>query len=72
MPITPFLKGQASDPELVEAMGTAFCDAPGLTDRTDAITTLVAEKIVELAQRGLRNPTAMHLMAINEIKSNSL
>jgi hypothetical protein len=75
VPITPFLKGQAFDPELVEAMGTAFvstCDALGLTDRTDAITTLVAEKIVELAQRGLRNPTAMHLMAINEIKSNSL
>jgi hypothetical protein len=75
VPITPFLKGQAFDPELVEAMGTAFvstCDALGLTDRTDAITTLVAEKIVELAQRGLRNPTAMHLMAINEIKANSL
>jgi hypothetical protein len=75
VPITPFLKGQAFDPELVEAMGTAFvstCDALGLTDRTDAITTLVAEKIVELAQRGLRNPTAMHLMAINEIKSNWL
>ena len=71
MPITPFLMGQAFDPELVEAMGAAFvstCDALGLTVRTDAITTLVAEKIVELAQRGLRNPTAMHLMAINEIQ----
>ena len=71
LPITPFLKGQAFDPELVEAMGAAFvstCDALGLTDRTDAITTLVAEKIVELAQRGLRNPTAMHLMAVNELK----
>ena len=74
LPITPFLEGQAFDPELVEAMGAAFvstCDALGLTDRTDAITTLVAEKIVELAQRGLRNPTAMHLMAVNELKQNS-
>src|SRR5438046_9771840 len=59
MAITPFLRGQAFDPELVEAMGTAFtntCDALGLTDRADPITSLVAEKIVELAQRGLRHP----------------
>lgn len=73
MPITPFLKGQAFDPELVEAMGAAFvstCDALGLTDRTDAITTLVAEKIVELAQRGLRNPTAIHMLAMRELKSD--
>ncbi len=67
MPVTPFLKGQAFDPELVEAMGAAFvstCDALGLADRTDPITALVAEKIIELAERGLRNPTAMQLMAI--------
>jgi hypothetical protein len=57
LPITPFLKEQAFAPKLVEAMGAAFsktCDALGLTDRTDPITALVAEKIVELAQRGLR------------------
>lgn len=70
MPVTPFLKGQAFDPELVEAMGAAFvstCDALGLTDRTDPITALVAEKIIELAERGLRNPTAMQLMAVDEL-----
>ena len=73
MPITPFLKGQAFDPELVEAMGAAFsksCDALGLTDRTDPITALVAEKIVELAQRGLRNPTAIRMLAMRELKSD--
>jgi hypothetical protein len=70
MPVTPFLKGQAFDPELVEAMGAAFvstCDALGLTDRTDSITALVAEKIIELGERGLRNPTAMQFMAIEEL-----
>ncbi len=74
VPITPFLKGQAFDPEVVEAMGAAFaktCDALDLTKRTDPITALVAEKIIELAQRGLRNPTAMHLMAMKELKSSS-
>ena len=73
MPITPFLRGQAFDPELVNAMGVAFsetCGALGLTERSHPITTLVAEKIIELAERGLRNPTAIHGMAMTELKSN--
>jgi hypothetical protein len=72
VPITPFLRGQAFDPELIESMGAAFsktCEALGLAERSDPITALVAEKIIELAERGLRNPTTMHLMAINELKS---
>lgn len=74
MPITPFLRGQAFDPELVEAMGLAFsntCDALGLTERSDPITKLVAEKIIELAERGLRNPTAIHLSAMKELQFDS-
>jgi hypothetical protein len=74
VPITPFLKGQAFDPELVNAMGVAFsktCDALGLAERTGPITSLVAEKIIELAQRGLRNPAAMHRMAMTELESDS-
>jgi hypothetical protein len=73
VPITPFLHGQAFDPELIEAMGAAFldtCNSLGLTDRTDPLTALVAEKILELGQRGLRNPTAMHLLAVKELKAN--
>jgi len=70
--IIPFLKGQAFDPELVEAMGDAFsktCDALELVDGGGPITALVAAKIIELAERGLRNPTAMQLMALDELKS---
>src|SRR5215831_2708932 len=55
-------------------MGAALsktCDALGLTGRNDPITTLVAEKIIELAERGLRSPTAIHSMAMTELKSNS-
>jgi hypothetical protein len=73
MPITPFLHGQAFDPETVEAMGKAFvstCEALGLSDRDDAMTQLVAQKIIELAQRGLKNPTALQLAAIKEFKSD--
>ena len=61
--ITPFLRDAAFDPETVEAMAKAFattCKALGLSNRDDAMTKLVAEKIIELAQRGLKNPTALH------------
>jgi hypothetical protein len=73
VPITPFLRGQAFDPETVEAMGKAFvttCESLGLSDRDDAMTQLVAQKIIELAQRGLKNPTALQLAAIKEFKSD--
>jgi len=68
-PITPFLQGQAFDPKTVQAMANALvmtCEAVGLSDRDDAMTQLVAEKIIELAKRGLKNPTALHLAAIKE------
>jgi hypothetical protein len=72
MPITPFLRSQAFDPETLEAMGSAFvatCEALGLSDRADPMTKLVAQKIIELAQRGFKNPTALHLAAMKEFKS---
>jgi hypothetical protein len=71
--ITPFLRAQAFDPETVEAMGKAFattCEALGLSNQDDAMTKLVAERIIELAQRGYKNPTGLHLAAIKEFKSD--
>jgi hypothetical protein len=73
MPITPFLRNQAFDPETVEVMGKAFvitCEALGLSDRSDAMTKLVAEKIIELAQRGFKNPLKLHLAAMTEFESD--
>jgi hypothetical protein len=71
-PTTPFLRGQAFDPETIEAMGKAFvttCEKLGLSERDDALTELVARNIIELAQRGLKNPTALHLATMKEFKS---
>jgi hypothetical protein len=72
-PIIPLLRAQAFDPETVEAMGKALiatCESLGLSDRNDAMTKLVAEKIMELAQRGIKNPTALQLAAIKDFKSD--
>jgi hypothetical protein len=74
MPITPFLGDRAFDPETVEAMEEAFattCEALKLSDRADAMTQIVAEKIIELARRGYRNPSVMHFAAIKEIQVRS-
>lgn len=58
MPITPFLSGQAFEPETLRAMATAFeraCDKLGLTIRHDPATELVAKTIVKLAQQGVHD-----------------
>jgi hypothetical protein len=72
-PITPFLRGQAFDPETIEAMGKALvtmCEKLGLSERDYALTELVAHNIIECAQRGLKNPTALHFAAMKEFKSD--
>jgi hypothetical protein len=72
-PIIPFLRGQAFDPETVEAIRKALvttCETLGLSDRSDAMTKLLAEKIIELAQRGFKNPIALHFAAMKEFKSD--
>jgi hypothetical protein len=70
-PIIPFMRGQAFDPETVEAMGKALvatCESLGLSDRNDAMTKLVAETIIKLAQRGMKNPIALHFAAMNDFR----
>ena len=69
--ITPFLRGQAFDPETIEAMGKAFVATRrslGLSERD--MTQLVAQKIIELAQRGVKTRTELYLAAIKEFRSD--
>jgi len=68
-PITPFLQGQGFDPKTDQAVANALvmtCEALGLSNRDDAMTQLVAEKIIELAKRGLNDPIELHLAAIKD------
>lgn len=69
MPLTPFLRGQAFDPETLKNMGDAFtqaCEALGLKDRKDGLTELVAAHIIELAQRGVHTKTALYCDTIRQ------
>jgi hypothetical protein len=73
MPITPYLRGQAFDPEMIKVMGDAFTEVRGtlgLKDREDKLVELVARRIIELAQQGVKTKTALYLMTVQEFKSN--
>ena len=72
MPIRPFLAGQAFEPERIQQMSIALesvCKTLelGLTD--DPATRLVASKIIELAQRGVRDAPTLSAMTLKEFKS---
>jgi hypothetical protein len=71
MPITPYLAGQAFEPELIRQMSLALesvCETLKLRLTDDENTRLVASKIIELAQRGVRDAPALSAMTLKEFK----
>ena len=71
MPITPYLAAQAFEPELIREMSLALetvCDTLRLRLTDDPNTRLVASKIIELAQRGVRDAPTLSEMALKEFK----
>ena len=71
MPITPYLAGQALEPEVIREMSLALetvCDTLKLRLTDDPNTRLVASKIIELAQRGVRDAAALSAMTLKEFK----
>jgi hypothetical protein len=74
VPITPYLAGQAFEPETIRDISAAFvavCDALGLKAQDDPATRLVAEKIVEFAQRGVRDPDILRKRVLEEFRSKT-
>ena len=47
----------------------SVCDTLGLKLIDDAATRLVAEKIIELSQHGVRGVATLHAMTIKEFKA---
>ena len=71
MPIRPFLSGRPFDPEKISEMSKALeavCETLRLRMIDDAATRLVAEKIVELAQRGVEGADRLRAMALQELR----
>ena len=78
MPITPFLAHQAFEPEIIETMSAAFvaaCGALHLKIGDYPAARVVAQKVIELEQRGVRDPDmASHndTERIEQIRTNPL
>jgi len=72
--ITPYLVGQAFDPETIEVMSSALeqvCDDLGIRiepRRKNPAAEVIAEKIIEHAQRGVRTKTALYSATMAEFK----
>ena len=70
MAIYRLLQNSAFAPEDIAPLVAAYEDclrALKLTDRSDPMTELVAKKIIELAQTGIRNSSQLGRLAIQEI-----
>ena len=71
MPITPYLAGQAFEPDLIRQMSLALesvCDTLKLRLTDDPNTRLVASKIIELAQRGVKDAATLSARTLKEFK----
>ena len=69
MPITPYLAHQAFEPEVIETRSAFFiaaCEGLHLKVGDDPATRFVAEKVIELAQRGMRDPEELRTMTLKE------
>jgi hypothetical protein len=63
MPIRRHLASHVFDDDVVSAMGMAFdhaCRAFELRDKDDAVTAVLAQKIIEAAQTGERDPDRLY------------
>ena len=73
MLITPFVRDDSFDPDLMDTMSSAFsqaCSALGLFPKPDPFTELVAHHIIKGARSGLRTQTALCVSAILEFRSH--
>ena len=69
MTIVPFLSGQAFDPETLQNLSVAFDDVCSRLrlERPSPASNVVAERIMMLAQRGVRDPGTLCETVLSEL-----
>jgi len=71
--VTPFSRNRPFEPEQLEAMERAFrqaCAELGLPGGRDPLSQLVAKRISELAQTGVRTKAALYFLSLLDFKSS--
>jgi hypothetical protein len=72
MAIYRILQNSPLSPEDINRLVTAYeatLKALGLTDRSDPITDLVARKIIEIGQTGVRDPQQISRRAVTDLSA---
>jgi hypothetical protein len=75
MPILRILQNSPLHPEDIRRLVAAYektLHALGLKDRSDPITEIVARKIIEIGQTGLRDPEQISQRAIQELGPDAI
>jgi hypothetical protein len=70
MPIEPFLPNASFDPEVITLMAAAFkqaCRSLHISEQT-AVGEIVAKTIIELAQKGERDPVRMSEQTLKSLR----
>jgi hypothetical protein len=70
MPIYRLLQNVPMGPEEIARLTTAYEETLrtiGLVDRNDPITEMIARKIIEIGQRGVRDPMLLSELTIKEM-----
>jgi hypothetical protein len=68
------LQNSPLGPEEIERLVTAYEEtfrALGLTDRNDPITEIVARKVFEIGQTGVRDPTQIAKLALKDFGTSN-
>jgi hypothetical protein len=71
LPITPFLNGEQFNQDTLRILGVAFeqtCIALRIGDCDDDVKQAIANKIIELARTGERNPDLLCERALEGIR----
>jgi hypothetical protein len=71
--VRPFLNGEQFDPETVRILGVAFAQvaiALRIGDCDEDVKQAIANKIIELAKTGERNPDLLCESALNDIRQS--
>ena len=71
MAINRLLQSSAFGPEDIERLSTAYEEALRLlqlSDRSDPITQIIAERIIQAAQTGVHEPSEICRLAIKDLR----
>jgi len=73
MPLARYLGEAVFDPAAIQAMTNAFamvCESLGLNPSEDAVTQLVARKVIDIGQTGERDPKKIHDLVLLALKNS--